>query len=53
MKDTELMAGLRESIQQMKQGETIAFEDVEKGLDRIKTEPLEDVLKELGWDTSD
>lgn len=34
MKDAELMAGLRESIQQMERGETIAWEDVEKELDR-------------------
>jgi PHD/YefM family antitoxin component YafN of YafNO toxin-antitoxin module len=34
MKDPELMAGLRESIQQMERGETIAWEDAEKELDR-------------------
>lgn len=34
MKDTELMAELRESIQQMERGEVIAWEDVEKELDK-------------------
>lgn len=34
MSDPELMADLRESIQQMERGETVAWEDVEKELDR-------------------
>lgn len=66
VQDAELMAGLRESIQQMERGETIALEDVEKKLDELNEaerteqarqaiaqnigEPLENVLKELGWE---
>lgn len=34
MKDPELMAELRESIQQIERGETIAWEDVKKELDK-------------------
>ncbi len=34
MKDPETMAALRESIREMERGETIAWEDVEKELDK-------------------
>lgn len=34
MKDPELMAELRESIQEMEQGKTVAWEDVKKELEK-------------------
>ncbi|MGH2507605.1 MAG: hypothetical protein ACRDHZ_09430, partial [Ktedonobacteraceae bacterium] len=64
MKDPELMAAIRQGMQDIEQGRTIAFEDVEKELDQLNAmsrmeqakiatntgEPLADVLKELGWE---
>jgi len=46
LQDKELMAAFREGVQALQNGELVDWEDAKREMGQ----PLDDVLKELGWE---